>query len=103
MKLVESEIRSIIQSELRRTLNERSNMGGMELSLLIGDAMLDGLRDVVISAARNPDVQVAVQSAGQVDHKKLAEKIVYTMLNDRDFQIDLISLVASMVKRASKK
>jgi hypothetical protein len=76
-------------------------MGGLELSMLVGDAMLDGLRDVVVSAARNPDVQIAAKSAGKVDPRQLAEKIVGMIMNDQDFRTDLIGLVAAMIKRAS--
>jgi hypothetical protein len=76
-------------------------MGGLELSMLVGDAMLDGLREIVVSAARNPEVQLAAKSAGQIDPRQLAEKIVRMVINDQDFRTDLTGLVAAMIKRAT--
>ncbi len=102
--LAESEIRSVIRGELRLTLTERSSHGGLELSMLVGDAMLDGLREVVVKAARNPDVRKAAKLAEGTDPRKLAEQIVGVLLTkDHDFKVDLISLVTTMVKRAQQE
>lgn len=104
LKLTETEIRSVIRGELRRTLTERTSHGGLELSMLIGDAMLDGLREVAVKAAHNPDVRKAVALAEGSDPRKLAEQIVGVLLTkDHDFKSDLVSLVAAMVKRAQKE
>ena len=104
VKLSENEIRSVIKGELRRTLTERNSHGGLELSMLIGDAMLDGLREVAVQAAHNSDVKKAVALAEGADPRKLAEQIVGVLLTkDHDFRSDLVSLVAQMVKRAQKE
>lgn len=103
LKLTESEIRSVIRGELRLSLTERSH-SGLELSILVGDAMLDGLREVVVQAARNPEVQRAAKSALGADPRHVAEQIVGVLLTkDHDFRTDLVSLVAAMVKRAQKE
>ncbi len=104
LKLTETEIRSVIRGELRRTLTERTSHGGLELSMLIGDAMLDGLREIAVHAARNPEVRKAVALAEGADARKLAEQIVGVLLTkDHDFRSDLVSLVVAMVKRAQKE
>lgn len=99
LNLTESEIRSIIKSEVQR-LNEGSN-DGSQLTYVIGDAMLDGLRSIVNSAVKNSDVRKIAKSAVKEDKKTFAKDIVETLLNDPDFKTDLVSLVSLMIKRAS--
>jgi hypothetical protein len=103
LNLTESEIRSVVKGELRR-LTEAGSNPSFELSLVVSDALLDGVRDIAAQAARDPRIQSAFKQTGPVDPRQTAEKIVNTILTqDPDFRTDLVSLVAAMVKRAATK
>ena len=103
LRLTENEIRSVIRGEVKRHLNERSS-AGLELTMVVGDAILDGVREVVVSAARNPEIRKSVSMMESSNPRAVAEKVVTKLLSeDTDFRSDLVSLVAAIVKRASSK
>lgn len=100
LKLFESEVRSIVRSEIS-LLSERAG-SGLQLSILVGDAMVEGLRDLVSSASQNIAVQKAVAASGQADPRQLAQQVVSGILSDQDFMTDVTSLVAAAIKRSAR-
>jgi hypothetical protein len=96
-----NEIRSVIKSELRRAaLHERarSNDPSLELSLILGDAVLDSVRGLVVRGSRDPMLVRLVTAI--IDERLAADQTVERMFHDADFRTDLVSLVASLLKRA---
>lgn len=92
MRLFESEISSIVASEIKRIMSESKEVN--DISYALSDIILDSSREALLAFSRSSEFKKITKKT----NKKDLQKIFKNLLNDEDFQKELTKIFLATIK-----